>query len=54
MSVIPAYEALVSPVVERAVMENRLVGAVVLIARDGEIVYRRRSEERRVGKECVP
>jgi CubicO group peptidase (beta-lactamase class C family) len=41
MSVIPAYEALVSPVVERAVMENRLVGAVVLIARDGEIVYRR-------------
>lgn len=37
----PALEARLDPVIDRALSENRIVGAVVLVAKDGEIVYRR-------------
>lgn len=37
----PALEARLDPVIERALAEKRIVGAVVLVAKDGRIVYRR-------------
>ncbi|QCN99536.1 class A beta-lactamase-related serine hydrolase (plasmid) [Azospirillum argentinense] len=37
----PAMEARLDPVIDRALSEKRIVGAVVLVAKDGRIVYRR-------------
>ena len=36
-----ALAARIDPVIDRALAEHRLVGAVVLVARDGKVVYRR-------------
>jgi CubicO group peptidase (beta-lactamase class C family) len=36
-----ALAARIDPVIDRAIAEHRLVGAVVLVARDGKVVYRR-------------
>ena len=36
-----ALKARLDPVIDRAIAEHRLVGTVVLVARDGKIVYRR-------------
>ena len=36
-----ALAARIDPVLDRALAEHRLVGAVVLVARDGKVVYRR-------------
>lgn len=36
-----ALKARLDPVIDRAIAEHRLVGTVVLVARDGKVVYRR-------------
>ncbi|MFC5354370.1 serine hydrolase domain-containing protein [Azospirillum himalayense] len=37
----PVIDARLDPVIDRALSEKRIVGAVVLVAKDGRIVYRR-------------
>ncbi|MBB3265150.1 CubicO group peptidase (beta-lactamase class C family) [Azospirillum sp. OGB3] len=40
-AIAPALAARLDPVIDRALSEKRIVGAVVLVAKDGKMVYRR-------------